>query len=97
MSINEVIKMVGQLELFLYGPEGLGLSSEQKQRIEDEIDRWNLLVQTVDAHSHFRNINGLIRRTDYNKPEIRIGLEKLYCVKNLTTYQIAKTLKHITL
>lgn len=89
--------MVGQLELFLYGPDGRGLSSEQKQRISDEIDRWNLLLQTADAHSHFRNINGLIRRTDYSKTEIRVGLDKLYCVKYLTTYQIAKTLKHITL
>ena len=97
MTLSEVIKMIGQLELFLYGPEGRSLSPEQKKRIEAEIDRWNLLLQVADAHSHFKDLNGRIRRTDFAKPEIMIGLDKIRAVKNLCTFEIARTLKNIRL
>lgn len=96
MSVKEITKMISQLELFLYGPEGINLQQYQKERISAEIDLWNLVLQVIDAYDF---LNQFHRPNAYNlTPEaIQLGCDKLRAVKHLNNYQVAKTLKYITL
>lgn len=90
MSVAEIKNMISQLELFLYGPEGLKLTSDQKERIAAEIDRWNLVLQVIDA---FHYVPGKWATFE----DHAFARTKIKSVVPLLTYQVAKTLKKITL
>lgn len=96
MSVREITNMISQLELFLYGPEGLNLQQYQKDRIAAEIDRWNLVLQVVDAYSFLKKLQSP-GHSQLTPEAIQLGKDMMCAVKPLTTYQIAKTLKYITL
>lgn len=90
MNVQEINLMISQLELFLYGPEGLKLTSDQKERIAAEIDRWNLVLQVIDAFSYVPGKWSTLEDQAFARLKIK-------SVIPLLNYQVAKTLKNIKL